>query len=695
MGTNNSGIVVGQITDPLSGDNKEIKVSSKFVTKASGSLSTVKSKAEDLKQKAQNVGQKAMDQYNSFTSKSIIKEDTIAGRILGKVDVKDVARFLKSETQNLFGDIKNLNKQQIAEIQNEVNKTEEEKAKFFNQIFSIITEQTNLKNNIDKVKILKILNEIKKIKFHKIKIKSTIVPGFEAEIPKNEVRQSQSVNEKITVLTANGNFDSSGKLIDLDPVAQQEFKLNQINEALAQDRNLISLKAGQRVQGLTVFIPSPFYITIKDYYTDSFTNLPLGVAAEILNSESTLVEARYGKDLIIPYFPKARTNLNGEATLLIPYPFSILTENDDDEIPPQPLVDFSTFANDTPTNYTDEQVSEDFQNYIKVVVTPPTGLIPPTNKEDFYIIRKENNKAGVFKKTLQIDCIDSQLVDVGTEYGIIQRARNIKKRRANLNELGRDGLKSLINTRIKDIKNRLLPAILRQGIQFGMNQLYQFATNKVNTLNKVCPPEEKLNDLIAARNKFTLALKVIYNTVKALNVVLVGSKVVISVVSAAIAALTAIQLIGFSKEPVTQARIIAQNKLGNARNRIATLSNDLIQLQVLIRTTLDMLQVIDLAIEQCGGDAIEPSQAELELLRITQDTDSQGELTTSVNGFSLSVEQDNSASFGSTNLKRRRAIGQDKSGNIALRGESSFSASDQVLVDELAFYITVNNLRGD
>ena len=120
---------------------------------------------------------------------------------------------------------------------------------------------------------------------------------------------------------------------------------------------------------------------------------------------------------------------------------------------------------------------------------------------------------------------------------------------------------------------------------------------------------------------------------------MVGSKVVISVVSAAIAALTAIQLIGFSKEPVTQARITAQNKLGNARNRIATLSNDLIQLQVLIRTTLDMLQVIDLAIEQCGGDAIEPSQAELELLRITQDTDSQGELTTSVNGFSLSVDQ--------------------------------------------------------
>ena len=130
MGTNNSGIVVGQITDPLSGDNKEIKVSSKFVTKASGSLSTVKSKAEDFKQKAQNVGQKAMDQYNSFTSKSIIKEDTIAGKILGKVDVRDVARFLKSETQDLFSDIKNLNKQQIAEIQNEVNKTEEEKANF-------------------------------------------------------------------------------------------------------------------------------------------------------------------------------------------------------------------------------------------------------------------------------------------------------------------------------------------------------------------------------------------------------------------------------------------------------------------------------------------------------------------------------------------------------------------------------------
>ena len=44
-------------------------------------------------------------------------------------------------------------------------------------------------------------------------------------------------------------------------------------------------------------------------------------------------------------------------------------------------------------------------------------------------------------------------------------------------------------------------------------------------------------------------------------------------------------------------------------------------------------------------------------------------------------------------LKRRRAVAKNKQGVIQLKGEPSFSSSDQILIDELAFYITSNNLK--
>jgi hypothetical protein len=44
-------------------------------------------------------------------------------------------------------------------------------------------------------------------------------------------------------------------------------------------------------------------------------------------------------------------------------------------------------------------------------------------------------------------------------------------------------------------------------------------------------------------------------------------------------------------------------------------------------------------------------------------------------------------------LIKRQAIAKDSKGIIVLKGEPSFSASDQILIDELAFYITNNNLK--
>jgi hypothetical protein len=46
-------------------------------------------------------------------------------------------------------------------------------------------------------------------------------------------------------------------------------------------------------------------------------------------------------------------------------------------------------------------------------------------------------------------------------------------------------------------------------------------------------------------------------------------------------------------------------------------------------------------------------------------------------------------------LKRRRAIATNKQNVVMLKGEFSFSSIDQILIDELVFYIQQNNLKAD
>jgi len=52
---------------------------------------------------------------------------------------------------------------------------------------------------------------------------------------------------------------------------------------------------------------------------------------------------------------------------------------------------------------------------------------------------------------------------------------------------------------------------------------------------------------------------------------------------------------------------------------------------------------------------------------------------------------------GATNqgLKRRKAVARNQAGVIMLQGEPSFSSNDQILIDELTYYIQTNDLKAD
>jgi hypothetical protein len=62
-----------------------------------------------------------------------------------------------------------------------------------------------------------------------------------------------------------------------------------------------------------------------------------------------------------------------------------------------------------------------------------------------------------------------------------------------------------------------------------------------------------------------------------------------------------------------------------------------------------------------------------------------------INGFIMGIETE----ITTNPLKRRRATAKNKSGVTLLFGEFSFTSIDQILIDELIFYIQTNDLKAD
>jgi hypothetical protein len=107
-----------------------------------------------------------------------------------------------------------------------------------------------------------------------------------------------------------------------------------------------------------------------------------------------------------------------------------------------------------------------------------------------------------------------------------------------------------------------------------------------------------------------------------------------------------------------------------------------------------LVKTLDNAISECAQAQIDSGEITLEELRdeIQQlgREEKEEKLEPFVNGFDINVVELNKE-VGT--LKPRQAIAKNKDGIIQLKGEPSFSATDQVLIDELIFYIKSNDLK--
>mgnify|MGYP001179755319 FL=1 len=313
-----------------------------------------------------------------------------------------------------------------------------------------------------------------------------------------------------------------------------------------------------------------------------------------------------------------------------------------------------------------------------------------TLKNNFGVIPLKTTKADLDK-----EIIDTSLPEVED---IKELTKNKKDFRWHLNQK----LIDLLNR----LKNILLPIILTMIAKFGITKVQELikqGKNKAEDVpNKICPPKEEIEKIIRRKNKF---VKQINNSLKLIDTTLTVLGIARSFISIAIGIIRGIDIAqlalptaipGVTAGAITKVDDV--KKSTQDRSEITKQSIDgtigvLNLLRITLTQIVNYLSLLDSLIQDCLPDSeIEQEQIAAELIALTQEqSNQQSPVVTTVNGFTMGVETE----VTTNPLKRRRATATNPSGVVMLRGEYSFSSVDQILIDELVFYIQVNDLKAD
>ena len=268
--------------------------------------------------------------------------------------------------------------------------------------------------------------------------------------------------------------------------------------------------------------------------------------------------------------------------------------------------------------------------------------------------------------------------------------------------------KIAIDVLVGIIKTKTIPMAVGILIAFGISKLSQ--SNR-----KTCPTPEELEELIRKRNRLVRQLNQIFAKIVASTALAIAFKVLSNTLKGVSLSLDSIplpQAIGTPPAKDFGGLIFAQTYSTTAKLRTLTLqlkelekSSDelskatLVALVFLIAaaaTVIILLKGLDKLMQECaeenGVTQVELTVINQDLLDLSQEQEEDGNpIVKNINGFIMAVVTDDKNPVGS--LKRRYAIAKNTRGVVQLKGEPSFSASDQILIDELVFYIQQNDLK--
>lgn len=246
--------------------------------------------------------------------------------------------------------------------------------------------------------------------------------------------------------------------------------------------------------------------------------------------------------------------------------------------------------------------------------------------------------------------------------------------------------------KIQDIKS--------QGKDTAQQEIMDLIQQNLGS-KSFCPSQETIREIIEIKNKTTSQLNQVM-TLLNINTKILGVNVNLIDASAILlqvlrfspipippgAPVSLVGLIEDTKELVDKDLI---KKLGDVTS--GTLAILLIARQILTQV-LNLMSLLDELIQFCSPDEVEYDQElSQDLLDLSnqQTTENLNPPLSRVNGFKIEIEKETTKKP----LKRKRAIARDTNGVVVLKGEYSYSSIDQILIDELVFYIQQNNLKSE
>lgn len=268
----------------------------------------------------------------------------------------------------------------------------------------------------------------------------------------------------------------------------------------------------------------------------------------------------------------------------------------------------------------------------------------------------------------------------------------------------KDSIAKVVDT----IKTKLLPLAVSLLLAFGIAKITQMN-------RKTCPTPTALDNVFRTRNRVVRQLNQLFRTITintALAAAFFALAKTLKGVRLSLDALPAPQAVGVfpakdfgglifaqpysftAKLQAISAKLKELEEQNESLNRAILTS--LIFLIAGCATVVILLKSIDKLIQECaeeaGGSQLQLVAINQELLDLAAEEEEDGNpVIPTLNGFIFSVETDNKNPVGT--LKRRFAVAKNNQGVTLLKGEPSFSSSDQILIDELIFYIQQNDLK--
>jgi hypothetical protein len=266
-----------------------------------------------------------------------------------------------------------------------------------------------------------------------------------------------------------------------------------------------------------------------------------------------------------------------------------------------------------------------------------------------------------------------------------------------------------LNVSIDTLKGIVVPLLLTLIAAYGISKvedlIKKYEVDPQSALEEIkdlitCPTQAEIDRLIATKNKL---VKKINNTLTVINKTtetLAKSQQILSITVPTIKTIrqlptpVAIGGVGVPLSLITGVQDILKF-LDSLASKLLFVNTTTLAILTLLKgvlaQVLSLLKILDLLTQYCYPGT-EQSQISAELTALTVQQSTQlSPVVINVNGFEMGVETENSPNT----LKRRRAIARNKQGVVMLKGEYSFSSIDQILIDELVFYIQQNDLKAD